>query len=106
VVDLVPAGAWLGVGLAIHGLVALTQNESDWKEHDEGVKWWRERQRHRHEERMAQRAGMRVEVPALREAEQQRMRVAAPIDTGRERAAEAEAAAALEERATRERRRR
>jgi serine/threonine-protein kinase len=96
-----PALAW-GVGLAIHGLVALTQNETDWKEHDEGVRWWRERQRQRHEERMVR---QRKRVPALAEPDlaHGRIRVAAAADTERERAAEEEA---IGEEPRRQRRRR
>ncbi len=105
-----PALGW-GIGMAIHGLIALTTNEEDWREHDEGMQWWRERQRHRHEERMARgekrdqrrearREGRRVEAPLPGRAEARveadphadpRVRVAAPVDTGREREAEEEA---------------
>jgi hypothetical protein len=102
-----PALGW-GIGVAIHGLVAFTQGEEDFREHDEGMRWWRERQRHRHEERMARerrRDGRRVEVP-VPPANEPRVRVAAPVDTGRERAAEAEAEAAVEEKRGRGRRRR
>ena len=96
-----PALGW-GVGLAIHGLVAMTQTEIDWREHDEGVRWWHERQRLRHEERMAR---QRKRVPALAEPDlaHGRIRVAAAVDTERERAAEEEA---IGEEPRRERRRR
>jgi serine/threonine-protein kinase len=103
-----PGLAW-AVGLAIHGLIAMTQNEVDWREHEAGMNWWAENQRQRHEERMA-RQGRRAEPPPPRvgapgrriEAER-RVRVAA-LDTGRERQAEEEAA--VEEPRERGRRRR
>ncbi|HET9957697.1 MAG TPA: protein kinase [Polyangiaceae bacterium] len=34
-----PALGW-GVGVAIHGLVALTSNEEDWNEHNTAMQWW------------------------------------------------------------------
>jgi serine/threonine-protein kinase len=43
-----PALGW-GVGVAIHALVAFTTNEQDFAEHNEGMEWWREKQRRRHE---------------------------------------------------------
>lgn len=91
-----PALGW-GIGVAIHGLVALTTNEDDWAEHDAGMQWWLESRRRRHEERMAraQRADPRRRVEAPREPARlappergERLRVA---DTGRELAAEEEA---------------
>jgi serine/threonine-protein kinase len=92
-----PALGW-GIGLAIHALVALTANEEDFREHDEGMKWWHENQRRRHDERMARRAphgARRIEPPAERAARFERspgkVRVA-PADTGREQDAEEEAA--------------
>ena len=38
-----PALGW-GIGLAIHGLIALTSNEHDWAEHNEAMQLWRENQ--------------------------------------------------------------
>jgi len=88
-----PLLGW-GIGLAIHALVALTASEEDFREHDEGMKWWHENQRRRHDERMARRArhkAPRIEVPAERGARFElspgKVRVA-PADTGRERDAE------------------
>ncbi len=91
----IPGLAW-AVGLAIHGMVALTVDKDDWKEHKRGIEWWEERRRHRHEERMAsldhRRGRARVEVPApLPRGE--RLRVVA-TETGRNEAAEDEAALA------------
>ncbi len=93
-----PLLGW-GIGLAIHALVALTASEEDFREHDEGMKWWHENQRRRHDERMARRApheAPRIEAPAERGARFElapgKVRVA-PADTGRERDAEEEAAA-------------
>jgi serine/threonine-protein kinase len=80
----IPALAW-GVGLAIHALVAFTTNEEDWREHEEGVQWWKERGRRRHEERMAAIAAARGAVASVGGAieaatgrRQQRRRVGAP----------------------------
>ncbi len=96
-----PLLGW-GVGLAIHAVVALTASEHDFREHDEGMKWWHENQRRRRDERMARRApheAPRIEAPAERgprfEPSPGKVRVA-PADTGRERDAE-EDAAAMEE---------
>jgi serine/threonine-protein kinase len=110
-----PAWIWFlpllgwGVGLAIHALVALTASEDDFREHDEGMRSWHESQRRRHDERMARiapREAPRSEAPAERgarlELSQGKVRVA-PVDTGRQRDAEEEAAA--EERHKEQRRR-
>ncbi len=93
-----PLLAW-GTGLAIHALVALTAGEEDFREHDDGMKWWHENQRRRHDERMARRATQeapRLTAPAGRGARVElspgNVRVA-PSDTGREREAEQEAEA-------------
>jgi len=93
-----PPLGW-GIGLAIHALVALTASEEDFREHDEGMKWWHENQRRRHDERMARRApheAPRIEASAERGARIElspgKVRVE-PADTGRERDAEEEAAA-------------
>ena len=51
-----PALGW-GIGLAIHALVALSANEDDWAEENEQMQGWHERQRRRHDERMAAMAG-------------------------------------------------
>jgi hypothetical protein len=91
-----PALAW-GVGVAIHGLIAMTSNEQDWNEHNEGMQSWRESRRRRHEVALARAAeprgrgrGAREEarrrVDALPEPE--KLRVAGDAD--RERAAEEE----------------
>ena len=105
-----PLLGW-GIGLAIHALVALTASEEDFREHDEGMKWWHENQRRRHDERMARRApheAPRLEAPAERgarfELSPDKVRVA-PADTGRERDAEEEAAAMAEDRKAEPRRR-
>jgi hypothetical protein len=93
-----PLLGW-GVGLAIHALVALTAGEEDFREHDEGMKWWQENQRRGHEEQMARRpreGAPRAETSAERrprvEASAGKVRVA-PADTGRQRDAEEEAVA-------------
>jgi serine/threonine-protein kinase len=89
-----PALAW-GVGLAIHGLMALTSNEADWKEHHEGMQAWEEGRRRRHEVALA-RAGEPRGRGARRDErrrvaatpEQEKLRVAMP--TGRTPAAAGE----------------
>ena len=96
----IPALGW-GIGVAIHGLTALTAHEDDWRAHTEGMAWWLQAQQRRHEERMARgergRHGRRrvdvPEMPAPVRVEQERLRVA---DTGRDRRAEEEAALAEE----------
>jgi serine/threonine protein kinase len=105
-----PLLGW-GIGLAIHALVTLTASEEDFREHDEGMKWWHENQRRRHDERMARRApheARRIEAPAERgprlEPSPGKVRVAA-ADTGREQDAEEEAAATWEGRKGEPRRR-
>ena len=40
-----PALLW-GVGVAIHGLIALTSNEHDWTEHNQSMQWWLANQPH------------------------------------------------------------
>ena len=98
----IPGLAW-GVGLAIHGLMALTTNADDWAEHEQGIRWWQENRQRRHEARMARaadpgasgRRGRRVEARGRIEAETlpepDKLRVA--MDTGGQREAEAEAEA-------------
>jgi hypothetical protein len=93
-----PLLGW-GIGLAIHALVALTASEEDFREHDEGMKWWHENQRRQLDERMARGApheALRIEAPAEGGARFElspgKVRVA-PADTGRERDAEEHAAA-------------
>jgi serine/threonine-protein kinase len=93
-----PPLAW-SIGLAIHGLMAMTTNEADWKEHTEGMKSWEESRRRRHEVALARAAdprargrGPRREEPRRRveqlTSEQEKLRVA--VDTGGARAAAAE----------------
>jgi eukaryotic-like serine/threonine-protein kinase len=89
--------AW-SVGLAIHGLMAMTTNEADWNEHNEGMKSWQESRRRRHEVALARASEPRGpggrrsrEEPRRRvqaSPEQEKLRVA--MDTGRDRAAAAE----------------
>jgi serine/threonine protein kinase len=106
-----PLLGW-GIGLAIHALVALTASDEDFRQHDDGMKWWHENQRRQHEERMARRApheAPRIEAPAERagarfELSPGKVRVA-PADTGRERDADEEAAAMEEGRKGEQRRR-
>ncbi|APR85545.1 serine/threonine protein kinase [Minicystis rosea] len=113
---LLPPLAW-GVGLAIHGLVALTTTEDDWVEHERGIEWWRENRRRRHElalaraneahhgaesraeARAARRGRMgpphrRIEPQTPPDAARDRVRVA--TDSAHLRAAEDEAAAVAE----------
>jgi serine/threonine-protein kinase len=75
-----PLFGW-GIGLAIHALVALTASEEDFREHDEGMKWWHENRRRRHE---APQIDAPVERGARFEPSPGKVRVA-PGDTGRER---------------------
>jgi len=97
-----PLLGW-GIGLAIHALVALTASEEDFREHDEGMKWWHDNQRRRHDERMARRVpheARQIEARAERGARFEpspgKVRVA-PADTGRDRNAEEERDAEEEE---------
>ncbi len=94
-----PALGW-GIGVAIHALVALTANEEDFREHDEGMKWWHENLRRQHDERMARRGhheAPRVEASteggARFELSPGKVRVA-PADTEGGRDAEEAGAAA------------
>ena len=83
-----PALAW-GVGLAIHALVALTSDEDDWLEHEQGMQWWREQRRRRHDERMAR---IRATEPRARiEEHGKELRVASDTRDAEEEAAAAEA---------------
>ncbi|MEP7122131.1 MAG: protein kinase [Byssovorax sp.] len=102
--------AW-SVGLAIHGLMAMTTNEADWREHTDGMKSWEERRRRRHEVALARaseprgrsaRREERKRVEALT-PEQERLRVA--LDTGGDRAAAEDEAALAEEPDVKRRRR-
>jgi serine/threonine protein kinase len=107
----IPALGW-GIGLAIHGLTALTANEDDWAEQRERMQWWLDQRRRRHEERMARSHGgrgpsreLRGRIEAGHALAEDKLRVAA--DTGRDhRAAEEEAAAAEQRTAEGARRRR
>jgi len=47
-----PALGW-GIGLAIHGLLALSADEHDFAEHERGMLLWEENRRHGYDERMA-----------------------------------------------------
>jgi serine/threonine-protein kinase len=90
-----PALAW-GIGVAIHGLMAMTTNEGDWREHTEGMESWQESRRRRHELALARAGerrghGGRGEAPRRRVESlpaQEKVRVA--LDTGGDRAAEEE----------------
>jgi serine/threonine-protein kinase len=106
----IPLVAW-SVGLAIHGLVALSTNEDDWREHDEGMQRWEESRRRRHEMRMAV-----IEMRTRGDSPRRRIEAAPEprgnlrvADTGREREREhereAEAEADLAGRAKHHRRR-
>ncbi|AKT37249.1 protein kinase domain-containing protein [Chondromyces crocatus] len=55
-VTLIPALSW-GIGLGIHGLVALTKNDDDWADHKRSRRWWKEQQRRHHEMVMARASG-------------------------------------------------
>jgi hypothetical protein len=49
---LIPGLCW-AVGLGIHGVIAMTANGDDWAEEKQGMQWWLEGQRRRHEVAMA-----------------------------------------------------
>jgi serine/threonine-protein kinase len=84
-----------GMGLAIHGMIALTANEDDWTQEKEGMRWWIEQRRRRHEVALARAAekrsaprlergrAARQRVEARPEPAQARVRVAADTDSGR-----------------------
>jgi len=100
-----PALGW-GSGLAIHGFMALTANEDDFAEHEQGMRWWEE---HRSKQ-LQQAAGERHDPAAPRarivvgsEDEQDRLRIAA--DTRGEREAAEQEAEELETRAPEQRQR-
>ena len=76
-----PALGW-GVGLAIHAFLALTANEDDFAEHEQGMRWWEENRRRKHEELMAPSNGRGTAAPQARidpgsNVERDRLRVAA-----------------------------
>jgi serine/threonine-protein kinase len=102
---LLPAIAW-GIGLAIHGMVALSANEDDFAEENERMRWWREARDRRYEVAMARsaergaRGRNRVESVAA-----PRMRVAEPTGGDTARVAEEEAAIAEVEQERQRRRR-
>ena len=77
-----PALAW-GVGLAIHGLVAMTYGEEDWREHQDGMRWWNEHQQRRHEERMARRARWQQPRQDVRAPPMEEPRARARVEAGR-----------------------
>jgi serine/threonine-protein kinase len=97
----IPALMW-GIGLGIHGLIALTSTRDDWADEKQRVDWWHEQNQRRHEVALARATGKpndvargpgrrpRVEAPV--EAERGRVRVATTTDP--DQAAEEEAAAA------------
>ncbi|MGK3983141.1 protein kinase [Sorangium sp. So ce136] len=61
------------IGLGIHALVAFTANEDDWAQEVEGMRWWHEHHRRRHELAMARVAGRGLPPAA---AERQRIETA------------------------------
>ena len=91
-----------GIGLAIHGMIALTANEDDWAQEKEGMRWWLEQRRRRHEVALARAAekrsaprlergrAARQRVEARPEPVQARVRVAADTDSSRIAEEEAE----------------
>jgi serine/threonine-protein kinase len=97
----IPALLW-GIGLAIHGMIALTANEDDWAQEKEGMRWWLEQRRRRHEVALARAAekrsaprlergrAARQRVAARPEPAQARVRVAADTDSSRIAEEEAE----------------
>jgi serine/threonine-protein kinase len=99
----IPALMW-GIGLGIHGLIALTSSRDDWADEKKRMDWWLEQRQRRHEVAMARATGkpvppsqgrgagrkLRVEAPA--EGERRRVRV--ETETERDEAAEEEAEAA------------
>lgn len=91
---LLPAIFW-GIGLGIHGLIALTSTRDDWMDEKKRMDWWHEENRRRHEVAMARATGKPLPPELLREPPR-RLRVEAPgrsrvAETDRDRAAEAEA---------------
>jgi serine/threonine-protein kinase len=113
---LMPALAW-GVGLGIHGLIALTSSKDEWADQKKQMDYWHDQMRRRHEVAIAKAAGVtapprRVDVsgPRVRvdePAEPERVKARVATDTARELAAEeeAQAAQAAEERKGKRRRR-
>jgi serine/threonine-protein kinase len=95
----IPALMW-GIGLGIHGLIALTSTRDDWADEKKRMDWWHEQNQRRHEVAIARATGkpkdlargrkLRVEAPV--EAPRGRVRVAPTMDP--DEAAEEEAAAA------------
>jgi eukaryotic-like serine/threonine-protein kinase len=91
-----------GMGLAIHGMIALTSNEDDWKQEKEGMKWWLEQRQRRHERALGRavetRASPRHERgrgPRQRiEPQPERPRVRVAEETDGDAVAEEEAAVA------------
>jgi eukaryotic-like serine/threonine-protein kinase len=112
---LIPGLCW-AIGLGIHGLTALTANEDDWAEEQKGLRWWQEGQRRRHEVAMARAtdksttallkrsAALGQRIPAVLEPELEKAKLRVAMDTGRERAAEEEAALAEESQVKRKKR--
>jgi serine/threonine-protein kinase len=82
----IPGLLW-AIGLAIHGMMALSADEDDWREETENIALWREGRRRRHEVALARAAGTpRLPDAAPRpriEATPPRVRVA---DSGGEQA--------------------
>ena len=110
-----PALAW-GVGVAIHGLIAMTSNEQDWTEHTKGMEWWIENRQRRHEVALARaaeprgrgrggREGSRRRVNPLPEAKAEAEKLRVARDTGQEQAAEEEEAEVADEPVVKRRRR-
>jgi serine/threonine-protein kinase len=91
-----------GIGLGIHGLVALTANEDDWSEEHQGRQWWEENRRRKHEVALARAGGKPAALPEETGAAPgprvettrapPRVRVHVATNTERERLAEEEAA--------------
>ena len=99
----IPAILW-GIGLGIHGLIALTSTRDDWADEKKRMDWWHEENRRKHEVAMARATrrslppgasrdpGRRVRVEAPAPEERERVRVAPDLEG--DQAAEEEAAVA------------
>ncbi len=89
-----PALGW-GVGLAIHALITFTADEHDFAEHEQGLRWWEESRRRKHDEQLALStdrvaAALHARIDVGSQVERERLRVPADL-RGELEAAEQEA---------------